>query len=143
MNYLFSYGTFRSLYVQGRLFGRTVATKPAKLLDYAVFTGKDGYHGLLPCKGSAVSGSLLTLTDRELEIADGWEICPTLYYRQELELHTDECLLTHGWVYLRTDPQILENQVEDDNLLFTLSQAELDQELDEYTKELKANGLLR
>lgn len=143
MNYVFSYGTFRSLYVQKRLFGRTVAMKPVALANYAVFAGKDGYHGLLPCKGSTVNGSLLALTDRELEIADGWEICPTLYFRRELKLYTDESTLTHGWVYFRTDPQILEDQIENNNLFFTLSQAQLDRELDEYTKELKANGLLR
>jgi gamma-glutamylcyclotransferase (GGCT)/AIG2-like uncharacterized protein YtfP len=141
MNTIFSYGTFRSPYVQERLFGHRIAATPAVLADHAVCAGGDGYHGLLPREGARVSGELLALTDREFEIADGWEIYPTLYDRRELELQTEDGP-TLAWVYFRADPKMLGNQLEDGSLLCTLSQDQLDRELDEYTEELSAKGLL-
>lgn len=141
MNYLFSYGTFRSAYVQGRLFGGQVPMESAVLAGYAVYAGRDGYHGLLPCEGEAVQGGLLRLTDREMKIADGWEICPKLYFRREVEVRTEETSVL-AWVYFRTDPTALGGRVENDKLLFTLSQEQLDRELDEYVEELKENGLM-
>ncbi|MCI2106572.1 MAG: gamma-glutamylcyclotransferase [Intestinimonas sp.] len=141
MNNLFSYGTFRSAYVQKRLFGREVPAKPAELTGYGVYAGKDGYHGLLPCESAAVSGALLELTDRKLDIADGWEICPKLYYRREMELCVGGVPVP-AWVYFRTDPDALSGRIEDGNLLFTLPQTQLDRELDEYIEELKQKGLL-
>lgn len=142
MPYLFSYGTFRSPYVQKRLFGNTVPTEPAALTGYAVYAGRDGYHGLLPCEGAVVNGGLLMLTDREMKIADGWEICPTLYFRREAEVRTVDGRPVFAWIYFRADSGALGLRIEDETLLFTLSQEQLDQELDEYREELEASGLL-
>ncbi|MGE4352547.1 MAG: gamma-glutamylcyclotransferase family protein [Oscillospiraceae bacterium] len=140
MTRIFSYGTFRSPYVQRRLFGHEIPAEDAVLEGYAVFAGADGYHGLLPCPHAAVTGSILNLNDREMEIADGWEICPQMYIRREMPVSIDGTP-ERAWVYFRADSFKPGKRIEDNGLLCTLPQEQLERELDEYTEELKMKGL--
>lgn len=132
---IFSYGTFRDPFVQQKLFGRAVPLRPATLQNYALHKGSDGYHGILPCAGISVSGALLSLSERELTIADGWEICPTLYIRRLTSCETDTGP-EEAWVYFRTEESSLGDRIADPSVLCTVSHKQLARELDEYLAEL-------
>lgn len=100
MPYLFSYGTFQDVIVQQKLFGRKVKMYPAILKNHVISVGNDGYYQAIKKNDSTIKGSILSLSDNELLIADLWEEVPHLYQRHLYVFHID----THtqrAWMYNR------------------------------------------
>lgn len=105
---LFSYGTLQSESVQLATFGRTLAGRPDALAGYRLqmiqimdqeFVATSGaeYHRNLEFTGSAtdfVEGTVLTVTQQELEQADAYE--PDGYERVRVNLRSG----AEAWVYL-------------------------------------------
>lgn len=105
---LFSYGTLQSESVQLVTFGRTLAGRPDALAGYRLqmiqimdqeFVATSGaeYHRNLEFTGSAtdfVEGTVLTVTQQELEQADAYE--PDGYERVRVNLRSG----AEAWVYL-------------------------------------------
>ena len=105
---LFSYGTLQSESVQLVTFGRTLAGRPDALVGYRLqmiqimdqeFVATSGaeYHRNLEFTGSAtdfVEGTVLTVTQQELEQADAYE--PDGYERVRVNLRSG----AEAWVYL-------------------------------------------
>ena len=105
---LFSYGTLQSESVQLATFGRTLASRPDALVGYRLrmiqildqeFVATSGaeYHHNLEFTGSPtdfVEGTVLAVTQQELEQADAYE--PDGYERVRVNLRSG----TEAWVYL-------------------------------------------
>lgn len=91
MPLLFSYGTLRDVEVQMSLFGRRLACREDELVGFrqewievadpafAELSGSASHSILKPSSDSRVPGTVLEVTESELEIADGYE--PAEYRR--------------------------------------------------------------
>ena len=108
---LFSYGTLQSEPVQIAIFGRALEGTPDTLLRYQVtmsatedqeFAKKNGaVHRNLQFTGNEsdiVQGTVLTITRKELQQADGYE--PADYQRVLVQLKSGN----KAWVYLNRRP---------------------------------------
>ena len=107
---LFSYGTLRAEAVQLATFGRTLEGKPDVLVRYSLkmiriqdqdFVALSGaeYHRTIRFTGQTsdiVEGTLLAVTEKELEQADSYE--PEGYERVRVGLKSG----TRAWVYVNT-----------------------------------------
>ena len=109
---LFSYGTLQTEAVQLAIFGRGLEGKPDMLIEYRVmmsattdqdFVKKTGavHHRNLQFTGVAsdiVEGTVLTVTRKELDLADTYE--PIDYERISVKLNSG----SDAWVYLKCQP---------------------------------------
>ncbi|HKG48510.1 MAG TPA: gamma-glutamylcyclotransferase family protein [Pyrinomonadaceae bacterium] len=107
--HLFSYGTLQTKSAQLSIFGRRLTGAPDALAGYRVqmiriedqdFVAKSGaeYHRNLEFTGSTsdvVEGTVLSVTQQELEQADAYE--PEAYDRVQVTLRSG----TEAWVYLQ------------------------------------------
>ena len=105
---LFSYGTLQTESVQLSTFGRRLDGCPDALVGYRIsmikiedqdFVAESGaeYHRNLEFTGSAsdfVDGTVFSVTQQELEQADGYE--PDGYKRRRVQLQSG----IEAWVYL-------------------------------------------
>lgn len=108
---LFSYGTLQTETAQIATFGRGLSSQPDVLAGYRLkmtqiddedFVALSGtaHHRTLQYTGLAsdrVEGSVLKMTDSELEQADAYE--PSGYRRVLIELASG----TSAWVYIKSD----------------------------------------
>ena len=106
---LFSYGTLQTESVQLSTFGRRLDGNPDTLIGYCLqmiqitdqkFVATSGaeYHRNLEFTGNTsdlVEGTVLAVTEQELEQADAYE--PDGYERVRVELRSG----TEAWVYLK------------------------------------------
>lgn len=99
---LFVYGTLGDPAIQEALFGRRIAGAAAVLYGWAVYRStSDGFLFVKPRDRESVSGLVLILSDRELEIADAWEDVP-LYRRERVSVALDQ-RVQEVWAYTRRD----------------------------------------
>lgn len=100
MELLFTYGTFRDLFIQEAFFKRPVTMQPATLEGYAVFCGEDGFFTIAEAAKAVTKGFVLALYPHEMWIADQWEEVP-FYEREKRKVDTDDSQV-EAWVYLKT-----------------------------------------
>src|SRR5215211_1203267 len=80
---LFVYGTLCDPRIQQVLFGRQISGVSATLSSWAVYcSDADGFLFIRPNAEGTVAGVIISLDERELEIADAWEDVPL--YRREI-----------------------------------------------------------
>lgn len=107
MPLLFSYGTLQEARVQNALFGRTFTSRPDALPGFtrghvpvvaadALNAGLTHYENAVHTgrEGDAVDGTVLEVTDAELEQADDYE-SPAGYVRVEVTLASG----VRAWLY--------------------------------------------
>ena len=108
---LFAYGTLQSAAVQLAIFGRQLQSRPDALVGYRlitieiedqdfIVTSGTAYHRTLQFTGVAsdiVNGTVLSLTSRELTLADAYE--PSGYKRLEVQLQSG----SSAWVYINSN----------------------------------------
>jgi len=104
---LFSYGTLQTEPVQLSIFGRRLEGKPDALLGYRLesvqvqdpnfLAHSDATQRNVTYTGNSsdvVEGSVLTLTEKEIELSDAYE--PVEYKRVQVRLRSG----VEAWVYL-------------------------------------------
>jgi gamma-glutamylcyclotransferase (GGCT)/AIG2-like uncharacterized protein YtfP len=110
MEYLFSYGTLQSETVQLATFGRKLEGRPDALVGYTLVMIEIADQDFVAASGTAhhrnlrftglssdlVEGALLSMTNKELALADSYE--PTGYERVQVQLRSG----TTAWVYVNT-----------------------------------------
>ena len=108
---LFSYGTLQSEAVQLATFGRRLKSRPDALIGYRIVTieiedrefivtSGTAHHRNLQFTGAPsdiVAGSVLSLTNRELTLADSYE--PSGYERVPVQLRSG----SRAWVYIHNN----------------------------------------
>ena len=82
MNRLFVYGTLKSDRIQEALFGEKQKKYEAILNNYSVYEAEDGWYFIKEKKGCNIKGYVIELDDRNLEICDAFEFCPSMYKRE-------------------------------------------------------------
>ena len=106
--YLFSYGTLQSETVQQETFGRTLEGRSDVLVGYRLVMIEIADEDFVAASGTAhhrnlrftglssdfVKGTVLSMTDQELGLADSYE--PTGYERVQVQLRSG----TTAWVYV-------------------------------------------
>lgn len=92
MNYVFSYGTLVNKFRKNLI--------PARLVACLEMSNYGMYNALVKCRDeNTFVGSVLELTDEELEEADYYEGYPDLYTRKELNVILDDQTIK-AWVYI-------------------------------------------
>ena len=88
--------------IQQALFGRQISGVAATLSGWAVYcSDADGFLFIRPNAEGTVAGVIISLDDRELEIADAWEDVP-LYHREIVSVMSEagDC---EAWAYTRRE----------------------------------------
>ena len=68
---------------------------------WALFaSGEDGYLFIKPDLNGFVNGSVLELSETDLQIADRWEDVP-FYEREKAEIHLEDGPEMQAWIYSR------------------------------------------
>ena len=108
---LFSYGTLQSETVQLATFGRVLRSRSDALDGYRIVTIEIDDHDFIVTSGTAhhrtlhftgnatdtVEGNVLSLTHRELTLADSYE--PSSYQRIQVQLRSG----SSAWVYISSN----------------------------------------
>jgi gamma-glutamylcyclotransferase (GGCT)/AIG2-like uncharacterized protein YtfP len=97
--HLFAYGTLLDPSLQRLLFGAELSRCPAVIPGWTRRVGADGYLFIRPFVGERVDGQLLTLSNKQLAIADLWEEVP-LYNRERVTVCTSQGERS-AWTYAR------------------------------------------
>lgn len=97
---VFAYGTLRDAQFLRALFDRVPKRAPATLPGWSVVIAESGYFSVVPDDAHAVTGTLVALDDRELEIADRWEEVP-LYERRIVAAIDAAGAPVTAWLYVR------------------------------------------
>ena len=101
-SHLFVYGTLCDSRIQQALFGRQISGVAATLSGWSVYcSDADGFLFIRPNAEGTVAGVIISLDDRELEIADAWEDVP-LYHR-EIVTVVSEAGNCETWAYTRRE----------------------------------------
>ena len=99
---LFVYGTLCDPRIQQALFGRQISGDSATLSGWAVYcSDADGFLFIKPNTDGTVAGAIISLDERELEIADAWEDVPL--YQREIVSVMSEAGDCEAWAYTRRE----------------------------------------
>jgi len=99
---LFVYGALMNPAERLRLLGRPTDASPARLADYT--RGRKRYYFVAKQAGAATDGAILDgLTAHDLAILDEYEVVPTLYTRERIEVLTADGRKIECWIYLPTN----------------------------------------
>jgi len=99
---LFVYGTLCDPRIQQALFGRQISGDSATLSGWAVYcSDADGFLFIKPNADGTVAGAIISLDERELEIADAWEDVPL--YQREIVSVMSEAGDCEAWAYTRRE----------------------------------------
>ena len=98
---LFAYGTLRDSGVQQRVFGRTLATAPARLSGWRVEATmvRARYPGIVRDPEAVALGELQELRPGELAKCDLYEDVPRLYRRRRVDVRCGRQAV-RCWVYV-------------------------------------------
>ncbi|MFI5188555.1 MAG: gamma-glutamylcyclotransferase family protein [Chitinophagales bacterium] len=110
--YLFSYGTLQKGKVQAELFGRILQGSTDALSGYKVVTieikdqsflskGEEKYQSTVIIsdnKDDQIKGTVLEITEEELQVADNYE--PNNYKRIKVVLESGK----KAWIYIADEP---------------------------------------
>lgn len=98
---VFAYGSLRKRKTQLELFGAypPVYSK-ATLKDWVLIKDKE-YPYIMPADGKVVEGSVLHLSQEQLEKADHWEEVPRVYQREKVTVRTTDGSYFNVWAYTR------------------------------------------
>lgn len=101
---VFVYGTLLKRQTQQELFGQNLPVfSKAVLKDWVLIKGKD-YPYIMPSDGKSVKGSVLQLTQEQLQKADEWEEVPGIYQREKLTVRTTDGSFFNVWAFTRRNP---------------------------------------
>ena len=125
MKSLFVYGLLKDKKVQQELLGKSLDSSKAKLKDFALYQAEDGYFFIKGTNGENVEGYLLEdLTQKDFEILDAFEVCPTMYQRKTAIAVCDG-RETECYVYIRVDDVGKYKRIDDYSIMSGLNEDEM------------------
>jgi hypothetical protein len=99
---LFVYGALMDPAERMRLLGHPSDASPARLPNYT--RGKKRYYFVAKQRDAVTDGAILEgLSARDLVILDDYEVVPTLYTRERIEVIAADDRKIECWIYLPTD----------------------------------------
>jgi len=102
---VFVYGSLLKRKTQKELFGSSLAVfSKAVLKDWVLIKDKE-YPYIMPSDGKVVEGSVLHLSQEQLEKADQWEDIPKIYQREKVTVRTTDGSFFNVWAYTRRNPK--------------------------------------
>lgn len=101
---VFAYGLLRKRKTQLELFGVYLPVySKATLKDWVLIKDKE-YPYIMHSDGKVVEGSVLHLSQEQLEKADQWEEAPNVYQREKVTVRTTDGSFFNVWTYTRRNP---------------------------------------
>lgn len=97
---VFAYGTLRDARYLTALFDRIPPCTDATLAGWRVVVAEGGYFSVVEDPHGSVAGTLVTLSEADLERADRWEDVP-LYARRRVTARGAGHTATPCWLYVR------------------------------------------